>query len=99
MSLVNQILERFRTKPGVWVAGGAIERWTLENTKYTASNARRRLRELVEDGALMQDERQLNGKNHAFYCYQPEVSTAKKAVYSYEFNPYTERMEEKVSYV
>lgn len=76
-SLSDKILDRFKEKPGTWVPGKSIEKWTLENTKNTASNARRRLREMVEDGKLKQEERVYKGVNHAFYCYQPKPEVKK----------------------
>lgn len=104
MSLVDQLLARFKTKPGVWVPGGSIERWVTDNTAhpktgkpYTASNARRRLREMAEDGILKQDERRHNGTNHAWYCYQPENTTAPpKVEYEYYFDEERKTMVERV---
>jgi predicted transcriptional regulator len=91
-SLSDQLTERFRTKPGQWIPGSSIERWVLSETEYTASNARRRLRELVEAGVLMQEERSVKGVNHAFYCYNPEKTTAPKKKYRYQFDPATNTM-------
>lgn len=78
MSLVKQLTERFQNHEGRWIPGGSIEKYVIAETEYTASNARRRLREMVEDGILKQKEEVHNGKNHAYYMYDPNDTTVEK---------------------
>ena len=92
MSLVTQITDRFKSHQGKWIPGGSIERWVINETvdpntgkPYTASNARRRLRELVADGVLHQKEEVRNGVNHAWYMFDLDHTTLKaKPTYRYE---------------
>lgn len=87
MSLIKQLSDRFKTHEGQWISGGSVEKWVTTETEYTASNARRRLRELVEDKILKQKEEVRNGTNHAYYMYDPtETSEPPKPVYKYEFD-------------
>lgn len=95
MTLVKQLTERFKHKPGVAICGVKIEEWVTQNTKYSPSNARRRLRELVEDGVLHQEEKKVNGVNLAFYTYSPEDTTLKEYKYEYEFDSERNCMVEK----
>lgn len=96
MSLSDQLLERFRTKRGQWFAGKRIEEWVLQNTNNTASNARRRLRELVEDGKLKQKEEVRNGVNHAYYMFDLENTTVEPTYkYIHEFDEDRKVMVEK----
>lgn len=74
MSLKEQLLERFKAKPGVWFKSGAIESWVAANTKYSPSNAKRRLRELAEDGTLQVDYYTTNGVKHAKYAYTAPIT-------------------------
>ena len=94
MSLSEKLLERFQTKPDQWIPGGSVERWTLENTDSTASNARRRLREMVEDGKLEQTEKIYKGTNHAWYRLA-NGAVEKKVRYEYVFDPEKNAMVEK----
>lgn len=55
----------------MWIASGEIQRLVTERTKFSPSNATRRLRELREDGLL---EQKLV-KGHAFYRYIPQTKT------------------------
>lgn len=96
-SLKEKLLERFELNPGVWFAGGKIEAWVTANTDNTASNARRRLREMVEDGILKQKEEVKNGVNHAYYLFDPDDTTKeKKKYYKYVYDPYRKCMVESV---
>lgn len=81
MSLVDQLIAKFKARPGDWIPGASVEKWVTAETKYTASNARRRLRELVETGVLKQKEEKYKGVNHAWYSFDPENSTAVRYKY------------------
>lgn len=94
MSLVDQLKTKFKDRKGDWIAGGSIEKWVTNETKYTPSNARRRLRELVEDGYLHQKEEKFHSVNHAFYKFDPE-HVEKEYKYTYELDPITNTMVEK----
>ena len=78
MSLVEKLTARFQNHEGQWIAGGQIEKWVLANTDQTASNARRRLREMVENGVLEQKEESKNGVNHAYYRLSGTVEKPKE---------------------
>lgn len=78
MSLKEQLLARFKEKPDTWFPSGSIEKWVAAETKYSPSNAKRRLREMAEDGILSVDYYTSNGVQHAKYCYNPETTTAKR---------------------
>lgn len=70
-SLRERILSYYRKNDGRWISGGEIERLVAQNTKYKASNASRRLRELREDGLL--DAKEVKGT--VFYRYVPQEKT------------------------
>lgn len=63
LPLKQRLLRYLQKRQGVWIASGDLQRLVTENTSYTAANATRRLRELVEEGELEVEYR----KNHAFY--------------------------------
>jgi len=66
-SLRDRILAYYQRHAGTFISGGEIERLVAQNTKYKASNASRRLRELREDGLL-----EAKGiKGTVFYRYVP----------------------------
>ncbi len=56
-----------QTEPRKYINGGEIEREALA-AGYKASNASRRLRELVNEGKA---EKRLNSKGHVEYRYIP----------------------------
>jgi DNA-binding transcriptional ArsR family regulator len=74
MSLRERILEYYRKNKGVWISGGEIERLVSQRTKYKASNASRRLRELREDNLLESKE----VKGSVFYRYIPQPKQVHK---------------------
>lgn len=63
LSLTDRLARYCRNNPG-WIASGHLQRLALEKG-YTAQNAGRRLRELVEDGVLEVEYRK--PRNHAYY--------------------------------
>jgi CTP-dependent riboflavin kinase len=63
MTLKERLTKYFEKRPADWVSSGDIQRLVMNNTKYTARTAVRRLQELTEDNVL---ERKLV-KNHSFY--------------------------------
>lgn len=75
---LSERLERYiKNRPGEWVASGDIQRIVSEKTKYTASNATRRLRELAEDGTLEVEYR----KGHSFYrAVKPQYERRREVV-------------------
>lgn len=91
MSLVTDLTKKFQTRAGEWIPGAMVERYVLEHTPHTASNARRRLREMVEDGILEQKEQAYKGTNHAWYRY-----AGKKMRYDYVFDTERNCMVEKL---
>ena len=70
-SLRERIKAYHQKNPGVWIPQGEIERLVAQKTTYTASNASRRLRELVEDGEL--EVKYVKG--HAYHTYTPKEVT------------------------
>lgn len=75
-SLRDRILAYHQKNNGVWIASGEIQRLVTERTKFSPSNATRRLRELREDGLL---EQKLV-KGHAHYRYIPQRKTVQEVV-------------------
>lgn len=76
LSLSDRLVRYCRLNPG-WIASGHLQRLALEKG-YTAQNAGRRLRELVEDGTLEVEYR--NPHNHAYYRYKPQVRTVERVI-------------------
>lgn len=74
---LSERLARYIRNQGDWIASGTLQRLALE-AGYTAQNAGRRLRELVEDGTLEVEYR--NPHNHAYYRYRPQVRTVERVI-------------------
>lgn len=72
---LSERLARYIRNQGDWIASGTLQRLALE-AGYTAQNAGRRLRELVEDGTLEVEYR--NPHNHAYYRYKPQIKTVER---------------------
>ncbi len=76
LSLSDRLARYCRLNPG-WIASGHLQRLALEKG-YTAQNAGRRLRELVEDGTLEVEYRK--PRNHTYYQYKPQVRTVERVI-------------------
>lgn len=72
-SLRQRLLNYFIRNEGVWIPSGEIQRLVVERTKYTPSNATRRLRELAEEELLAVKQ----VKGHAWYRYVKGTLTKK----------------------
>ena len=66
MTLKERLYRYLKSRPGVLVPSGELQRLTVERTTYTAQNAGRRLREMAQDGEIQVDYI----KGHAHYSYQ-----------------------------
>ena len=70
LSLRQRLLNYFMERPGRRIASGDVQRLVTQKTKYSASNATRRLRELAEEGYLNVEY----VKNHSYYWYEPPAT-------------------------
>lgn len=75
-SLRQRILSYYQRNTGVWIASGEIQRLVTNNTKFSPSNATRRLRELQNDGLLEVKYE----KGHALYRYIPHSKRVQEYV-------------------
>ena len=51
-SLKERLYNWFKSRPGMWIASGDLQRTVGATTTYTPSNVSRRLRELENDGSI-----------------------------------------------
>lgn len=65
ISLKSRLADYLK-RQATWKASGELQRLVTQRTTYTAQNAGRRLRELVNEGVL--EVKYI--KNHAYYRYK-----------------------------
>ena len=76
MTLKERILKYCKARPHHPVPSGEIQRLVTQHTKYSASNATRRLRELENEGELSVGYE----KGHAIYTFIPPKTQRKWVV-------------------